>query len=433
MKKMNLKSSAAMKNLSKIDFVAKAKKSLGKIRYKEARYALPTMTVPVLLFIGYQFSSNDKAGAYYGNYKPVTEQINTDMPEAQVTDKSRMRNLEDAYGRSSGYTGMKSIDKEQEKRDLGLENVDPYSETEKDRIDSINAAEAAKEAKVKALEQQLRGEADQRIHRNRYSAAAPTKTVTEKENKNDAYEQYARDIQRLQRRLNGEEDEEEEETRTYRASTQKKEKSAEEIRQEQEQLALKEKTRPRLVEKAEKPDASYFNSLDEEEAEDILIKAMMDQTVKVQDGTRIRLKLLDDVMVEGTLLPEGTYLYALVSGFSGQRVMATVTSILYKNKFIPVNLSVYDNDGMAGFYVPTSMFRELMRDAEANALSGANGNFNNNGNGSTLSAEQMALQSIQSVYSGVTSAIGSNIRKNKAKIKYNTIVYLINTAGNARQ
>ena len=37
------------------------------------------------------------------------------------------------------------------------------------------------------------------------------------------------------------------------------------------------------------------------------------------------------------------------------------------------------------------------------------------------------LQSLQNMYNSATSAISSNIRKNKAKIKYNTIVYLINS------
>ena len=37
-----------------------------------------------------------------------------------------------------------------------------------------------------------------------------------------------------------------------------------------------------------------------------------------------------------------------------QRVKATITSILVGDKFINVKLSVFDNDGMEGFYVPES-------------------------------------------------------------------------------
>ena len=50
-----------------------------------------------------------------------------------------------------------------------------------------------------------------------------------------------------------------------------------------------------------------------------------------------------------------------------------------------------------------------------------------NGYESGISGEAIALQALQNMYNSATSAISSNIRKNKAKIKYNTIVYLINS------
>lgn len=55
--------------------------------------------------------------------------------------------------------------------------------------------------------------------------------------------------------------------------------------------------------------------------------------------------------------------------------------------------------------------------------------FNQNGSGMSggIDAENIALQAIQNVYQAASSAISGNLRKNKAKIKYNTIVYLINS------
>ena len=49
------------------------------------------------------------------------------------------------------------------------------------------------------------------------------------------------------------------------------------------------------------------------------------------------------------------------------------------------------------------------------------------GYGSGISGEAIALQALQNMYNSATSAVSANIRKNKAKIKYNTIVYLINS------
>ena len=152
---------------------------------------------------------------------------------------------------------------------------------------------------------------------------------------------------------------------------------------------------------------------------------MIDKTTKASEGTRIRFKLLDDVSVSGVDLPKGTYLYGTVSGFGEQRVMANISSILVGSKFIKVDLSVFDIDGMEGFYVPASSFREFAKNAAADAT---NMNINMNGGyGSGISAEAIALQALQNIYSSATSAISGNIRKNKAKIKYSTVVYLINS------
>ena len=75
---------------------------------------------------------------------------------------------------------------------------------------------------------------------------------------------------------------------------------------------------------------------------------------------------------------------------------AQITSILVGSKFIKVNLSVYDNDGMEGFYVPESAFRDMVKEASAQAIQ-QNMQLGNNTN-STLSGESVALQALQSIY-----------------------------------
>ena len=82
---------------------------------------------------------------------------------------------------------------------------------------------------------------------------------------------------------------------------------------------------------------------------------------------------------------------------------------------------------MEGFYVPESAFRDFVKDAGSSTVQ-QNINFESeDGYGSGISGEAIALQALQNMYNSATSAISSNIRKNKAKIKYNTIVYLINS------
>ena len=82
---------------------------------------------------------------------------------------------------------------------------------------------------------------------------------------------------------------------------------------------------------------------------------------------------------------------------------------------------------MEGFYVPESSFRDFVKDAGANTVQQNISFESEDGYGSGISGEAIALQALQNMYNSATSAISSGIRKNKAKIKYNTIVYLINS------
>lgn len=242
-------------------------------------------------------------------------------------------------------------------------------------------------------------------------------------------EDFARDLEEIQRRSYerqkaiekglgfGSEDAEE-------AAQKQRADSIAKVRQ-----AERERNRPNLVIKSSDTNADKFHTVtaSEDAVEAKLIRAMIDQTTKAKEGTRLRFKLLDDVTVSGTKLRKGTYLYGTVSGFGQQRVRATITSILAGDKFIKVKLSVFDNDGMEGFYVPESAFRDFVKDAGSSTVQQNISFESENGYGSGISGEAIALQALQNMYNSATSAISSNIRKNKAKIKYNTIVYLINS------
>ena len=46
-----------------------------------------------------------------------------------------------------------------------------------------------------------------------------------------------------------------------------------------------------------------------------LIKAIIDENIKAVDGSRVRLRLIDDVEINEVVVPKGSYLYATMSGF----------------------------------------------------------------------------------------------------------------------
>lgn len=151
------------------------------------------------------------------------------------------------------------------------------------------------------------------------------------------------------------------------------------------------------------------------------IKVVIDEGLTGYAGSRIRLRLLDDMQAGPYLIKKDTYLYALISGFNGQRVTLSVKSIVYQDKILPVKLEVYDLDGLEGLYVPESAFRDFTKDLGGNTVQGVT--IDNSGSGSV--ASQFMMSTVDKMFESTSSAIAGIIRKNKAKIKYNSYLYLI--------
>ena len=368
-----------------------------KINFKQPKYIFPVIiAVPIIALAYYllQIFGGDKSDT------PVqqTDRINMELPEARTKEMGdKLSSMTSRYNSDNAFTEMESIGIEVERK----EALDPYNDGE---LESM-MEEARLEEERKRLE-----EIQKRIDEST-------------RNLNQGYS-YQDEIERIQRnaaerqRLEAEKLEEE------------KRKKQEEERLAKEQEELAKKNQPLLVSKVNGIESVSFNTINITSNSDDtpLIRAMIDQTTKAHEGTRLRFKLLDDVIVDDVKLLKGTYLYGTVSGFSQQRVMANINSILVGDRFLKVDLSVFDNDGMEGFYVPSSAFRDFMKNAGSNVMSGNNIQFNSGyGYGNTISGENIALQALQNIYQSATNALSANFRKNKAKIKYNTIVYLINS------
>ena len=141
------------------------------------------------------------------------------------------------------------------------------------------------------------------------------------------------------------------------------------------------------------------------------------------DGSRVRLRLLDDIEINESVVRRGTYLYATVNGFSSGRVKGNINSILVEDELVKVSLSIYDTDGLEGLYVPISQFRETSKDVASSAMSGSM-NMNTSGYGNSLA--QWGMQAVNNAYQKTSNAISKAIKKNKVKLKYGTFVYLVN-------
>ena len=381
---------------------------LKRLNLRQPKYIFPLVIfLPLLglIYFGMQtFKGNGKTAK-----NVVTDSINMSLPEARsegMDDKMTAMNKHFAEGGS--FTAVDGIGDDYEQKDT---TGSGYNDKERQDINAVNA-ERLRQMKA---EQDLRERQQANMNRiNGYSSNSYGSSYGVGRTQQDDLNDYARELERIQNRSMDRQ-------RRYYAEQEQcdKEEEAEERRQQQEMIdaltgnsrkkSNKKEEKTEVVEKVKEDNSEKFNTVaSTENIDEPLIKAMIDKTTKAREGTRLRFKLLDDVTVKGIRLKKGSYLYGIVTGFGQQRVMANITSILVGNKFIKVNLSVFDNDGMEGFYVPESTFREMVKDAGSN-VAAQNIQFDVNGTG------------------GASSAVSKNIRKNKAKIKYNTIVYLINT------
>lgn len=386
-----------------------------KVNFKQPKYIFPLVIFVPLCALIY-FVMQTFGGGESGKQEVATDRINMELPEARAEEAGdKMYEMSRRFGDEDAFTAVGSLG-EEKTEDESLEHG--YSEEELNRLDAAEAERIRQQQEMEELERSL---AESRKHINSYAYGDKTPG-------NDDTEDFARDLEEIQRRsyerqkaiesgLGIGQEEADEAARKQRAD------SIARVREEE-----KERNRPNLVIKSEETNADKFHTVEAESstADATLIRAMIDQTTKAKEGTRLRFKLLDDVTVSGTRLKKNTYLYGTVTGLGQQRVRAAITSILVGGKFIKVNLSVFDNDGMEGFYVPESAFRDFVKDAGASTVQ-QNISFESDGYGSGISGEAVALQALQNMYNSATSALSSNIRKNKAKIKYNTIVYLINS------
>ena len=405
-----------------------------KINFKQPKYIFPLVVFIPLCALVY-FVMQTFGGSEDAQQTVATDRINTELPNAQAEEAGdKMYEMSRRFGDEDAFTAVGAIGEEQKKAE---ELEHGYSEDELNKLDAAEAERIRQQQEMEELERSL---AESRRHINSFAygdnassgnrsgngSRTGTSTTTEGYTSQD---DFARDLEEIQRRSYerqkaiesglgiGRFDRDEQADKQRRDSIVK-------VHQ-----AEKERNRPKLVIKSGDTNAEKFHTVTspDDVAEAKLIRAMIDQTTKAKEGTRLRFKLLDDITVSNTKLKKGTYLYGTVTGFGQQRVKATITSILVGDKFINVKLSVFDNDGMEGFYVPESSFREFVKDASSSAVQ-QNINFQSeDGYGSGISGEALALQALQNVYNSASSAISSNIRKNKAKIKYNTIVYLINS------
>ena len=121
------------------------------------------------------------------------------------------------------------------------------------------------------------------------------------------------------------------------------------------------------------PDAEEggFFSLEEPVAVPLgnAISAEVDQDQTLVSGQVLRLRLTQDVFIGGAKVPVGSLVYGKVS-INNQRLMAEIESIHFENAVLPVRLSVYDLDGIAGIHIPDDVARQVAKQSLSQDIQG---------------------------------------------------------------
>jgi len=87
-------------------------------------------------------------------------------------------------------------------------------------------------------------------------------------------------------------------------------------------------------------------------SEDALFKVMFLEGTKIKNGDKVRIMLIDDIVVDGVLVEHNTPLTATCS--LGDRLMLNVPSVTINGHIHTLNFQAVDNDGQVGLYCPVT-------------------------------------------------------------------------------
>jgi conjugative transposon TraM protein len=380
-----------------------------KIDFKQPKYVLPLILLPFLCLFFYVwqsgFSKPKAAVKETVGLNGSVGQVSADVRKKQLADK--LDAYRSTYKEADGLTAVNVIPRENSSNPAF--NND-YSEQQKQRLDSIRQAMKLKfgpGTRTGSRQQPTIGlsgdrqvaQAIESINRRQANPSRPITAVAKEKDPMDVF----RAQMAIMDSINKQNDP------AYKEELKKKHAADMIAKVKQNQIKFS-------VAKAEVISTDFNTVLPEKEP--AFISAVIDENVTGFAGSRIRLKLLEDIKAGNNLIKKGTYLFAQINGFTGQRVTLTITSILYDGKILPVKLDIYDMDGLPGLYVPSSAFRDFTKDLGSNSMQGVtiDGSSGNS---------QFIMSSLSKVFQSTSSAIADLIRKNKAKLKYNSYLYLI--------
>lgn len=395
-----------------------------KINFRQPKYMLPAIIYLPLMFFGYffcRFFNTEKADV--NNKMQTTEYYNDKLPDANLKGDgigNKYSNMVNNFGKIKDESAVENIERGNE--DQKEEYKSQYSDAEVAAMDQQSDEAQQSMERLRKLQEQIK--AQQAKDENTTEPRTGGNTEDEEQTLENLRKALEEARNEGTAHVGPSNDDTETQSQQPDRKTRKNEGECKKVVNEHSVNEISEEAKAEEVVKKQKETSDYFNTIVSNEPEHKLIRAIVDEDVKAVDGSRVRLRLLDDIDIGERTIAKGNYLYCTLNGFGQQRVKGTVKSVLVNDELVKVNLSIYDTDGLEGLYVPKSSFSETAKDIASGTVSQS---MSFNDGTSTSTTGRWGMQALQNAYQKATNALSKNIRKNKVKVKYGTQVYLINS------
>ena len=388
---------------------------MNKINFKEKKYVMPLLALPFLLlfvYVGAQFTKEDTSK------KDKPKELSLSLGETRDSIMTKNDAYDAFFRKDDNRTMLGGLDKEQ---DSLLSYEDQLSLDQKRKIDSLKA--------VSSRQNQHASKGGNSSYYN-----------PKQQNEDKDFKRSSEIIRMLNDKSYGKQDNEQLSENTKSGNQHAQQDPVKYLKQQMLVMDSLEKARDpeyqakllaeqKLKANKEKMDEflnstfnvgkseinSEFNAFYREN-ENSFIKAVIDENNKGFLGSRIRFRLLEDIFVGNKKIDKGSILYGQISGFSMQRVDLKIVSVFTKGEILPVNLSIYDIDGLKGLYVPESVFRDMIREMGSNSVQGTQMDMGGQGFFTSIGSK---------LFTSTSKSIANLIKTNKAKLKYNSYVFLI--------
>lgn len=118
-----------------------------------------------------------------------------------------------------------------------------------------------------------------------------------------------------------------------------------------------------LVASADAPNGSneFYTLSNGRKVEQNAVQAVIAETQTLVNGSTVKMRLLNDIFINGVRIPRDNFIYGIAS-LQGERLEIEINSIRFERSLFPVQLAVYDLDGLNGVMIPGAITRDVAKE-----------------------------------------------------------------------